>query len=219
MSIINETVAPCTGCGERHPVKIYRSINIAQDPSLKEKVKDGSLFVWECPSCGRKNLAKYETLYHDPSASVMVWLVPGNDVPEAQMSAIINHCKAMGDYTLRRVSDVGSLMEKVLIFDAGLEDTVIEMCKYVTKAEMASKAGEEAAAQILSLPMHFYRTGEQDGQKYITLSFPDGGKMTGCNIGWNVYEDCRAILQRNPSIKVGEGFVKVDSDWLLSFIA
>lgn len=219
MSIINETVAPCTGCGERHPIKVYRSINIAQDPSLKEKVKDGSLFVWECPSCGRKNLAKYETLYHDPASSLMIWLTPNDDIPASQMQAILNHCKAMGEYTLRRVSDVGSLMEKVLIFEAGLDDVVVEMCKYVTKAEMASKASESDLARILSLPMHFFRLAQNDEQKYLTLSFPDGGQMTGCNIGWNVYEDCQAILQRNPSIKVEEGFAKVDYDWLMSFIA
>lgn len=40
-------------------------------------------------------------------------------------------------YTLRRVNDMGSLMEKVLVCDAGLDDVVLEMCKYVTKLEMA----------------------------------------------------------------------------------
>ena len=218
MSIVRETRGKCSRCSSEHTLKVWRSINVSEDPSLRDKVRDGSLFVWECPACHQMNLARYETLYHDPERKLMVWLLPTGEVPESEMSAITNHTKAMGDYCLRRVSDVSSLMEKVLINEAGLDDVVVEMCKYVTKAEMASKAGEANAPAVLSMPMHFYRRGEQDGQEFITLSFPDNGKMVGCNIGWNVYEDCMAILRRNPSIRPAEGFAKVDSDWLNSIM-
>lgn len=216
MSIVKETQGCCSKCGTAQNFRVYRSINVAQDPELKAKVLDGSLFMWECPSCHQMNLARYETLYHDPTAKIMLWLLPGGEAPAAEMAAITLHAKAVGDYNLRMVSDIGSLIEKILIFSAGLDDVAVEMCKYVTKAEMAAKAGEEKAKEIINLPMHFYRMGEQDGQKYLQLSFPDNGKMVGCNIGFNVYEDCKGILGRNPHIKAGEGFAKVDSQWLLS---
>ena len=58
MSIINEGMADCPQCGNRNTIKVYRSINVADNPELKEKVKDGSLFLWECPHCGKVNLAK-----------------------------------------------------------------------------------------------------------------------------------------------------------------
>ena len=129
MSIINETSAPCSKCGQQHKVVIYRSINISENPEFKERTKDGSIFLWECPHCGQVNLARYETLYHDPAGKLMVWLLPEGDLPESQMQSITMHTKAMGGYVLRRVNDTGSLMEKVLIHDAGLDDAVIEMCK------------------------------------------------------------------------------------------
>ena len=47
MSIINEALAPCSKCGQQHKIIVYRSINIADNPELKAKVKDGSLFLWE----------------------------------------------------------------------------------------------------------------------------------------------------------------------------
>lgn len=218
MSIINKTMAACSKCGARHEINIYRSINVSLDPELKAKVKDGSVFVWRCPDCGEVNLVKYECLYHDPERKLMIWLIPGGELPETEMKSILNHSGAMGGYTLRRVSDVTSLMEKVMILDEGLDDVVVEMCKWVTKAEMASKAGEEKAPEVLALPMHFYKLGEQGGEKFITLSFPDGGRMVGCNIGFNVYEDCLGILQRNPSVRPEEGFSKVDADWLMSVL-
>ena len=62
MSIIRNAEASCTKCGAKDNITIYRSINVSENPELKDKVKDGSLFLWKCPSCGQVNLAKYETL-------------------------------------------------------------------------------------------------------------------------------------------------------------
>ena len=38
--------ATCSRCGESHAVATYPSINVAADPDLKARVRDGSLFVW-----------------------------------------------------------------------------------------------------------------------------------------------------------------------------
>ncbi len=217
MSIITEALAPCSKCGQQNKIRIYRSINISENPELKDKVKDGSLFLWECPHCGQVNLAKYETLYHDPAGKVMVWLLPEGDLPESQMQSITMHTKAMGGYTLRRVNDTGSLMEKVLIREAGLDDAVIEMCKYVTKLELCSKTAESRES-IMAAPFHFYRTDGEGDSRMITLSYPLDGQMLGVNIGWNVYQDCDGILRRNPHARPGDGFVRVDSSWIDSVI-
>ena len=220
MSIIKEASAPCSKCGEKQVIRIYRSINVSEDPQLKEKVRNGSLFLWECPHCGQVNLAKYETLYHDPAARLMVWLLPEGEISQEQMKAITMHTKAMGGYTLRRVADMGSLMEKVLIHDAGLDDVVLEMCKYVTKMEMISKiTGKDNQEALMKAKFNFYRIEGEADERMITLMFPQDGKMSGVNIGWNVYQDCEGILSRNPHIRPGEGFVNVDADWLATMLA
>lgn len=219
MSIINEANAPCSQCGNLNTINIYKSINVSENPELKDRVRDGSLFLWECPHCGKVNLARYETLYHDPEKKFMVWMLNGGDISETQMQAIANHTKAMGGYTLRIVSDTGSLMEKVLIKDAGLEDSVIEMCKYVTKMEMASRLGDSSkAAELFSSCFHFYRTEGEGDDRLITFMYPSEGKMLGINIGINVYYDCLGIMERNPHAKPGDGFIKVDSSWIDSII-
>ena len=217
MSIINEALAPCTKCGQQHKIIVYRSINIADNPELKNKVKDGSLFLWECPHCGQVNLAKYETLYHDPSAKVMFWLVPQGEISETQMKAITMHTKAMGGYTLRRVNDMGTLMEKVLITEYGLDDVVLEMCKYVTKLEMVQKSiGAEQKDEFMASTFHFYKCAGEDDSRILTFMYALDGQMLGVNIGWNVYQDCAGILERNPQIRPEEGFSKVDTEWLNS---
>ena len=220
MSIINEALAPCTKCGQQHKIVVYRSINTSENPELKDKVKDGSLFLWECPHCGQNNLAKYETLYHDPASKLMVWLVPNVEVSETQMRAITMHTKAMGNYRLRRVNDMGSLMEAVLIHEAGLDDAVMEMVKYVTKLEMVQKnIGQDKKEEFMSSVFHFYRCEGEGAERLLTFMYPFHGQMQGVNVGWNVYEDCSAILERNPQIRPAEGFEKIDADWLAARLA
>lgn len=203
MSITLKKSARCCKCGNEDEITVFRSINVSENPELKEKVKDGSLFVWQCPDCGTVNLARYETLYHDPAERLMIWLKPEGDISESEMQAITNHTRAMGGYTLRRVGDIGSLMEKVLIREAGLDDVAVEMCKWVTAAEMG-----------VDVPIHFYRIGGEGDERFITLTFPKNGNMASCNIGFNVYEDCVGIIGRNDFIVPEEGFARVDQQWL-----
>lgn len=220
----SEAQFACRGCGNVHKVAVYGRINVSEQPELKGRVRDGSLFVWECPHCGTHNLAKYQVLYHDPAERVMLWLLPAGALPESRISDVeqaLSQQIGSGDsglegYVLRRVDDVGSLIEKVGIFDCGLDDIVVEMCKYVTRMELAEKMKDAAqAAELADAVFRFCRMDGADNE--IMLSFPLGGQMHGVNIGFNVYEDCRGILQRNPAVKPAPGFARIDSDWLGRF--
>lgn len=219
MAFINKISSQCCRCGKVHDLDAYGSINVSEEPELKDRVKDGSLFVWECPDCGTRNLLKAETLYHDPERKLMVWLLPLGSMGDSQAESMGKQLSQIADsldgYTLRRVSDVGSLIEKVNINDAGLDDVVIEMCKYVTKMELAEKAGDKAA-DIIDAPFKFYRLHGADNE--IVFSFPLDGDMQGVPVGFSVYEDCRGILQRNPAaLDSINGFAKIDADWLAQF--
>ena len=191
----------CSFCRHTVEIEAFSSINVAERPSLKEKVKDGSLFVWECPECGSKNLAVYQTVYHDPSQNLLIWLLPGDTPVDSRLEGI-----APEGYTLRRVSDVGSLVEKVNIFDASLDDFAIEMCKHVTRMELSQKQGPK----VLDAPFKFYRLQGPDHE--IVFSFPLDGNMHEVSVGFNVYEDCSSILRRHPEIRPPKGFAVVDSD-------
>ena len=127
MSIISESIATCSCCGNRTGLKIYKSINTSEDPSLKEKVKDGSLFIWKCPSCGQANLAKYDTLYHDPDRKLMIWLLKDENVSETQMHSITLHTKAIGNYTLRRVTDTDTLKVVTMVYAGWCSKSIVAL--------------------------------------------------------------------------------------------
>ena len=137
----------------------------------------------------------------------MIWLST-EEAPEAVEEAV----KQLEGYTLRRVADAGALIEKVNIAEAGLDDAAMEMCEYVTALEMYKKNPDDA---ILDAPFRFMRMEGADND--ILLAFPQGGNMQVVNIGFNVYEDARAILSRNPSAAPAPGFAEVDRKYVLNF--
>ena len=96
------------------------------------------------------------------------------------------------------------------ILDAGLEDTILEMCKWVTRRELSAK--NPAAADVA---LKFLRTEGADNE--LVFAFPLDGQMQVVNVGFHVYEDARGILARNPSVKPAEGFAEVDAAWLDRF--
>ena len=197
----------CKNCNKQTEIELRQSINVALDPELKARVKDGSLFVWECPYCGQRNLALYQTLYHDPDAKLMVWLLPGQSQPP---QAVADAVKELEGYTLRIVREVGDLIEKVNLHDAGLDDTVLEMCKWVMRRELADKNPDAADAKLRFLRM-------EGADNELVMAFPLNGQMQVINVGFNVYEDARGILMRNPSVKPADGFAQVDAAWIEQF--
>ena len=192
--------AVCSNCGAKGAAEAYPSINTAQNPELKARVLDGSLFVWECPHCGARNLLRYETLYHDPSEKLMIWLLPGEKEPP---KAVEDAVKELPGYSLRRVTEVGELVEKAKIFAAGLDDWTMELCKWVTRQEMEEKNPEMADA-----PLRFSRLEGADN--LIIFALPFNGAMHELSVGFNVYEDAQRILQRHRGELPAQGFAEIN---------
>ncbi|MCR4824329.1 MAG: CpXC domain-containing protein [Bacteroidales bacterium] len=185
----------CSRCGAEHTADIPQSVNAATSPELREKVRSGALFTWTCPHCGTVNLLKVPFLYHDPAEHLMLVLtdapVNAEGVPEG--------------YTGRQVRSVGDLIEKIKIFDAGLDDLIIEMCKFVTCRELKKE-----------VPLRFVSMNGADSE--MTFAYPEKGEMEMVAVGFNVYEDCAGILRRNPVIRESAtGLATIDQAWMARF--
>ena len=83
----------------------------------------------------------------------------------------------------------------------------LEICKYVTRQELGKR-----------VDLKFLRLEGADHD--IIFTYPEGGQMQLLSVGFNVYEDCCAIVGRNPSLTAGlQGLVKIDREWVEQFIA
>ena len=211
----------CRQCGKPFDIEAPEAVNVAENPSLKEQIKDGTLFAKTCPHCGAVNLLRFRMLYHDPDGRLMLWLIPEDSLTPEDRGKLDKSMdllwaslrEGLQDYTFRRVPDPGALIEKVRIFDAGLEDTAIEMCKYVTAMELAQAEKDKAKAAALSEVKLRFR-GLSGADNNLEFVFPLDGAMHSVNVGFNVYEDSRAILARNPSLTPDGPFPTVESVWL-----
>ena len=58
MSITAKALASCSKCGKQSEITIYRSINVSENPELEERLRNGSLFIWECPHCHNRDQNK-----------------------------------------------------------------------------------------------------------------------------------------------------------------
>jgi hypothetical protein len=142
----------CPGCNAEAPFTLYRSLNVTLNPTEKQSLVAGELFRFKCPKCGAATQVVYPMLYHDMGQKLMIWMIPedepGEAMGELQMPGMPDG-GAMADYRGRRVDSVNELLEKILIFDAQLDDLAIEMVKILIATQL------QAAGQPDDAKVHF----------------------------------------------------------------
>lgn len=182
----------CPKCGSVFQADVPTML----DSSSRARVMDGSAFVFECPQCGEKTLALGQFIYNDPELKLLVVLSADNLVSDG-----------LPGYTCRLVSDIGSLMEKVKIADAGLDDVVVELCKALTLMDMGVEAD-----------LKFFRMDGPDGE--MTFTYPSAeGKMEMIAAGSSVYASCQGIVSRNPAFHLAaKGLSRVDRLFISEFL-
>ncbi|MBQ7610945.1 MAG: CpXC domain-containing protein [Bacteroidales bacterium] len=191
----------CSRCGSPFSKELTASVNVRIAPEQKAAVLSGAFFLAECPVCGTRQLCKFPFLYHDPDERLMIWL-GADELTRSRAADVLSSTPEMQDYHIRLVDSPGELIEKIKIFDAGLEDIAVELCKFVTSQE----AGE-------ALPLKFMEIDSSAAELHFAC--PKDGKMDILAVGLNVYEDCCGILQRNPVLEEkAKGPVQIDQAWI-----
>lgn len=113
----------CPGCGQTQKLELYTSINAEENPELRRDILREAIFDWECRHCGYTAQMAYPTIYHDPERGFMVCLRPSGAVSKPET------IPAVKDLIKRSVKNPQELKEKILIFEAGLDDAAIELVK------------------------------------------------------------------------------------------
>lgn len=142
MSMEQTVSVTCPACQAENACTLWSSLNADLDPAAKEQLLDGSLFEFTCEACGHTALLNYEMLYHDMQHRVMVSYCPPEQAEQrmAEFEEIRRQNEAAGvsmqDYRFRIVTSQNALREKVLIFDLGLDDRIVEITKLYTLVQV-----------------------------------------------------------------------------------
>ena len=66
MSETREIEYTCPYCGKQFNMTIHDSINVSQDPDLRDLCVSGDVFTHSCPHCHKSFMVLNPLLYMDP---------------------------------------------------------------------------------------------------------------------------------------------------------
>jgi hypothetical protein len=137
MSIAAETTVTCPFCQKRGPFLMHQSVTLSVDPSAKEKILSGELMRFVCGGCQKGTQVTHTLLVNDTKKNLMIYLVPGtDDVRNKYIDALgPDGGPGVAGCTTRLVADIPSLKDKMLAFEAGLDDRLLEVTKLVIKLQ------------------------------------------------------------------------------------
>ena len=123
-------------------VEIWNTVNATLDSELKKALVKGELNVFKCDKCGIETEIPNYLLYHDMDKQVMIWLMyPKEDgsIPVELAPTEDLFVQLPREYRFRIVRSRLELVEKILILDDELDDTIIEVLKLLISREKSSE--------------------------------------------------------------------------------
>ena len=129
-------------------ITVWNSITVKDSADLKEDLLKGRVNIFHCPTCSQVGLMPTPMLYHDEDKRLMMSFSPCNDPLLAKQlyDDIRKSSKESGEleklegYNLRFVTDFNARLEKILIFDAGLNDKAVEVIKLMILSQDIEKS-------------------------------------------------------------------------------
>ena len=188
MSTITSEDVECSRCHRMLKFTVFESLNVSLDPEYKEKVLDLSAFRMRCPDCGHITTLQYGFLYHDMKQHYMIHVCWNSHDLFQSDDPYLKHfaagLKADPPYRFRNVLDYQQLVEKIHIFDAGLNDYAVEILKAAYRDQMEIPADQKFV----------FRRGQADELVFVTTG-PDGTEQ---EIVTNLYPE--TLRQIAPSL-------------------
>ena len=127
----------CPSCAASKETAIWPGIDREQNEDLREQILNESLFLWKCPECGYEMQLIYPCMYQDRENRFVVFLEPNEKDPVFRTRGV-----ELPDGIRRRlVSSIEELKEKILIFEASLNDAAVELAKLGMENVVRTKKG------------------------------------------------------------------------------
>jgi hypothetical protein len=205
MSRPNQTTVTCKQCGAQQPFTAWETLNVTLNPKEKEELLKGALTKFTCSKCNWSAEVSYPLLYHDMDRQFMVWLWPAAGEPDVRGMPFQAGTE---NYKFRVVGSRIELAEKVFIFDAGLDDRVIEMMKLMSRVQ-PSGGNSLREGTIL-----FARVAGDEKGKRLGFEHRHGSPPQNFEVPYEVYEKVAATIPAklqveapmNPWLRVGQDY-------------
>lgn len=189
MSLNHTEQIKCPNCGEAANFEIWESINVDLNPEMREMVLSGNLFNFKCPHCDKEAKLGYPFLYHDMKHKFLIYFCDENDIDKCK--------KALDDLTkneetkeiaksekYRIVTSYLQLVEKIKIFESGLDDRMIELLKLQQIVDCRKNRPENHFAFALFDLIVNPHAKKKGAVPTITFINENGDKVFDCDISY-----------------------------------
>lgn len=158
--------AHCPGCGAVFSYPVWDIINVEKHPDMKKKAADGSAFRTVCPHCGAPIILLYQFMYYDRKEKIIVAVGGDEKEPKEMKIWLWDHSREFEDYRKRAVSSINAFMEKLMIWNVGLNDKIIEILKAMAWQQLQEKDPNAADEILFSIssnhrPSFIFRKDQQ----------------------------------------------------------
>ena len=199
MSRMHFQEVKCVNCGHVGKFNVWDSINVDTDSKIKEEVKSLDFFKYTCPKCGNDFQVDYLTVYNDIKNHFMIYYVPKEDIEVVDKIKQISLPEKCEDKA-RIVFSKNDLLEKICVFEAMLNDVLIELIKPFVISKVEEDGIKECEAEKI------YFSNYENGKS--TFSLPEVKDNYKVDIPVQLYEE----LWRRNKIKKLKGFQIVDKN-------
>ncbi len=186
---VEETTVACPACSAPGKVTLHSTIQVATEPDLKDALLAGKLSVFTCEKCGQRARIAHPMLYADNARNFFVQLDPEGTI---DLGSIEKKPRLS-----RRVRESNSLIEKIRIEDAGLDDRVIELWKLLLG---------DVDLQYTGMPWFFERI--EGDSIHFTLVTPKGPLATKRPRA--EYDKLAAEMKERGALLIDEAFATID---------
>lgn len=186
--ITDEDAIICPECGNEQNITICPSVNVTTDPEMREKVISGELFLFTCEKCGYTGFAGYPFVYEDKETNggFLIYLEPDCPDREVGIEGDMADQVIYREKPMRLVADLNALKEKIFIFEAGLDDRVMELFKTLTLTKLHGDDPGQIPDTLL-----FTKTDEdEEGKKIFLAAFKDNRYLGVVELPYSLYQTC-----------------------------
>lgn len=198
--MIQELEIVCPKCQKEINLNFFDVLLL--DEKMKEQLRKDELFSIECYNCHQKIKLNYDCLCVDDKNRYAIALSFDDNEKDNVVSLFTD--KEI-DYRKRIVTDSHRLLEKVYIFDNGLDDRAIEIMKCIDIVHMLKEYGTEKEIKE-------YFVSDQNRRYFYVLMDDESYQL---EFEENMYEQIMA----NMEFESDQDILTIDYNWAVKKVS
>ncbi len=142
----------CPRCSVQVDAELYESLDVREDPSLRDALLGNRINQVTCPECSFVFRVDKDLVYHDPGRRLLICCAAaGNAEDNATLGALLALLpEDLREQGFHLVSNRTELIERIFLAEAGLDARIIEYIKYTIYSRNRERLDPAAKALLFN---------------------------------------------------------------------